>query len=273
MLFLKHRAGLILGFAAAACAQSFEAASVKPAATPGGLFSMTGGPGTNDPGRITYSRVPLRIVMLTAYDVANYQLTGPDWLNTLRFDITAKIAEGATREQFRAMLRNLLETRFRMALHRESREMAIYTLVPASKGVKIQPAAAPAPVGDSPAQMAKALPGVGPDGFPKLSIPSAGIVIETKDGVARLSAKEVSLAKLAENLTGRAGRPVVDRTGLAGVFTFALYFAPEGAERSDNPAPDLFAALQEQLGLRLEAGRGPVEYLVVDHAEKIPVEN
>ena len=268
MLLLKHIAGLALLTACPLCAQSFEAASVKPAPTTTGRFSMSGGPGTADPGRITYSNVPLRMVLLTAYDVRNYQLTGPDWLDTLRFDIAARIPAGATREQFQAMLRNLLEARFRMTLHRESKEMPVYVLLPAKKGIRLKPDTAQSPDGEI-----ATVAGEGPDGFPKVSLPSPGVVIETRDGVARITAKEVSMAKFADTLTARAGRPVIDRTGLAGNFSFVLYFTPEGAERSDSPEPDLFAALQEQLGLQLEARREPVELLVIDHADKIPTEN
>jgi uncharacterized protein (TIGR03435 family) len=267
MLLLKHVAAALLAFTAHA--QSFEVASVKPSATTGGLFKMTGGPGTSDPGRITYTNVPLRIVLLTAYDVRNYQLTGPDWLNTLRYDVTARLPEGATKEQLQAMLRNLLETRFRLTLHRESKEAPIYDLVVARKGPKIKPVTGRSQEG----AIASALPGVGADGFPKLRTPSPGLIIETKDGVARITAKEVTMLKFADMLTGQSHRPVFDRTGLAGTYDFNLYFTPEGAARSDSPDSDLFAALKEQLGLRLESRNGPVELLVIDHAEKTPVEN
>ncbi|MGO9258456.1 MAG: TIGR03435 family protein [Bryobacteraceae bacterium] len=272
MLLLEHvwagaAVGALLG--RLALGQTFEAASVKPVPPAGGRFSMSGGPGTNDPGRIRYTNVPLRIVLLRAYDVKNYQLLSPDWLNTLCFDITAKIPEGTTKEQFQSMLRSLLETRFRMTLHRESKELPIYELLVAKKGPRIKAVTAQS----TDEQLATALPGEGPDGFPKLSMPSSGVIIETKNGAARITANEVTLAKFAESLTGRAGRPVIDRTGLAGTYSFVVYFTPEVANASDSSEPDLFAALQEQLGLRLEPGKGPVELLVIDHAEKIPTEN
>jgi uncharacterized protein (TIGR03435 family) len=81
------------------------------------------------------------------------------------------------------------------------------------------------------------------------------------------------MAKFADFLTGQVGRPVLDRTGLAATYSFALYFTPQGAVAADDTQPGIFAALQEQLGLRLEAGRGPVELLIVDRAEKVPTEN
>ena len=274
MLLLKQTAlwTITVSLACAQTAESspaFEAASVKPSPLSGGGFHLSGGPGTNDPGRITYENVPLRIVLLTAYGVRNYQLTGPDWLNTLRFDIAAKLPEGVTEEQFRSMLRNLLEARFQMKLHRESKEMPVYALLPAKKGSKLKPAVVQSPEGE----IATALPGEGPDGFPKLRMPSPGIVIETKNGTARISGNQTSMAKFADFLSSRTGRPVIDETGLTGTFSFVLYFTPEGAVAADSPEPDIFSALEEQLGLKLEPRRAPVEFLVIDHAEKIPTEN
>jgi uncharacterized protein (TIGR03435 family) len=81
------------------------------------------------------------------------------------------------------------------------------------------------------------------------------------------------MAKFADFLTGQVGRPVVDRTGLTATYTFALYFTPAGAVAADDTQPGIFAGLQEQLGLKLEPGRGPVEMLIVDRAEKVPTGN
>jgi uncharacterized protein (TIGR03435 family) len=113
----------------------------------------------------------------------------------------------------------------------------------------------------------------GKDGFPALSLRAPGLVIETKGGRARMTAKEVPMTKLADLLSGQVGRPVVDMTGLAGNYSFVVYFTPEGPNSADGSEPSIFGALQEQLGLRLEARKGPVELLVIDHAEKVPTEN
>src|SRR4051812_689501 len=100
----------------------FEAASVRPAQTDArARSSMRGGPGTSDPGQITYTNVMLMSVLLRAYDVKTYQVTGPDWLSSRRYDITAKIPPGATKEQFNRMLQGLLVDRFHLALHHETR--------------------------------------------------------------------------------------------------------------------------------------------------------
>ena len=249
--------------------QSFEVASVKPSKSTGGRVTMTGGPGSSDPGRISYTNITLRRVLLTAYDAKNYQLPGPEWLDTARFDITAKIPEGATKEQFQAMLRDLLATRFKMTIHRESKELPIYALVVAKNGSKIKPKPQDgASTGDE--QVAGVQKDEGKDGFPVLSLPTAGLVIETRNGRARVTAKDVPLAKFADLLSGQVGRPVFNMTGLEGDYSFALYFTPESGDSSE---PFLFAAIQEQLGLKLEARKGPVELLVIDHIERIPTEN
>jgi uncharacterized protein (TIGR03435 family) len=99
---------------------------------------MNGGPGTGDPDRITCTNIMLRRVLLTAYEVRNYQIAGPDWLDSLRFDITAKVPDGATKEQFQSMLRNLLAARFKMTVHRESKELPIYALLTAKNGPKVK---------------------------------------------------------------------------------------------------------------------------------------
>jgi uncharacterized protein (TIGR03435 family) len=253
---------------------TFEVASVKPTNSVSGRFTMNGGPGTTDPGRISYTNIMLRRILLNAYDVKNYQLSGPEWLDTLRFDITAKIPEGATKEQFQLMLRKLLEDRFKMTTHRESKELPIYALVVAKNGPKIKAAAEDvASEKSDEQQLAVAQPGEGKDGFPALSLRAPALVIETKNGRARVTAKEIPMTKFADLLTGQVGRPVVDMTGLNGDYSFAVYFTPEGPNSGDASEPSIFGALQERLGLKLEARKGPVELLVIDHAEKVPTEN
>ena len=267
-----------VAMAAAALAQAtadhFEAASVKPSQSSGQRFSLSGGPGSSDPGRIVYSNTILRPILLNAFDVKNYQLTGPEWLDTLRFDITAKIPEGATKEQFQAMLRNLLVERFRMAMHRESKEMPIYALLPARGGPRIKPLDEPGgpakPIDEQAATVQRA---EGRDGFPVVSFKAPGVVIETKNGVARATAHEVPLTRFADFLSGRLGRPVVDTTGLGGKYSFEVYFTPDGPGAADGAEPDVFSAVQQQLGLRLEARKGAIELLVIDRAEKVPAEN
>jgi uncharacterized protein (TIGR03435 family) len=173
------------------------------------------------------------------------------------------------------MLRSLLETRFQMSLHREPKELAIYALLVAKNGPKIKPTAedgaTPAELGE--AQLATIQPAEGRDGFPTVSMRAPGLIIETKNGAARITAKAVPMTKLADFLSARVDRPVIDKTGLTGNYSFLVYFMPEGPNSGDGTEPSIFGAVQEQLGLRLEARKGPVELLVIDHAEKVPTEN
>jgi uncharacterized protein (TIGR03435 family) len=228
--------------------QTFEVASVKPSA--GGKVIIR-----NDPGRVSYSNVMLRLIILKAYDMKDYQLSGPDWLTTLRYDITAKVPESSN--DIPAMLRDLLTTRFQMKVHRETKEMPIYELTVSKNKLKSTSS------GDSEADVVGMKAKEGKDGFPVLALQPGALVIETRNGGGRISGKDVPISKLAELLSGQVGRPVFDRTGLAGNFSFVVYFSPD----------EIFAALQEQMGLKLQARKGPVEYLVIDQAEKVPTAN
>jgi uncharacterized protein (TIGR03435 family) len=254
---------------------TFEAASVSPAKSASGRFTMNGGPGTSDPGRISYTNIMLRRILLSAYEVRNYQISGPEWLDSLRFDITAKVPDRATKEEFQSMLRNLLATRFKMTTHRESKELPIYALLVAKNGPKVKATVGDGAVAGKPPedQLALIQKAEGKDGFPALSLPAPGLVIETKDGRARVTAKEMPLSKFADLLSGQLGSPVVDMTGLTGNYSFAVYFTPEDHNLDGNSDPSIFGALREQLGLRLEARKGPVELLVIDHADRIPTDN
>ncbi len=252
--------------------QDFEAASVKPApASNNGRFSMSGGPGTSDPGFLRYSNIPLKRVLILAFDAKPWQIIGPDWLNSLRFDISARVPEGTTKEQSVVMLRNLLTERFRMAVHREAKERSFYALVTEKNGPKLKSAAAE--TGDE-NSIATVKQNEGKDGFPVLTPGAPGLVIETRGGSARVSGFQADLSKLADFLATQLGRPVLDQTGLGGTFDFVVYYAVQNAAANDgSPYPGIFEALREQLGLRLEGRKGPVEMLMIDRVEKIPTEN
>jgi uncharacterized protein (TIGR03435 family) len=252
--------------------QSFDAASVRPG-PPGntGRFTMTGGPGTGDPGFLRYSNIPLKRVLMLAYEVKFWQISGPDWLNSLRFDISARVPEGTTKEQSLVMLRNLLTVRFHMTVHRETKELPIYTLAADKTGFKLRASGANSTEDDS---IATVKQDEGKDGFPVLAPGGPGLVVETRGGRARISAFKTDLSKLADFLSNQLGRPVFDQTGVTGDFDFVLYYTPENGTPDDtNPYPGIFNALREQLGLRLNATKGPVELLVIDRAEKVPSEN
>jgi uncharacterized protein (TIGR03435 family) len=311
------RAGLIVFAACAAFGQAatesptFEVASVKPAEpqTMGMMrVRMSGGPGTPDPGQLTYTNVSLKNVLTNAYNVKGYQLSGPKWLDTERFDITAKIPMGATKEQFQLMLQNLLAERFKLTLHHETKELPMYALVVGKGGSKLKESAEDDPAAPPPPPLPP--PGgdaagpvrlkVGADGTPQLppGMGKNGMMMMMTNGRMHLVANHRPIGALLEMLGNQLGRPVVDATDLKANYDFTLDFAPDGmngpmgmmpppppqheggpaaggpmAAAPDNAGPTIFTALQEQLGLKLEQRKGPMDLLVIDRLEKVPTEN
>lgn len=258
---------------ASAPAKTFEVISIKPAPPPpdGRLMIRMGG----DAGRIDYTNVTLRDVIRNAYKVKDRQISGPDWLTSERFNIAAKFPAGATKDDVPAMLQALLADRFKLACHKESKVMPVYALLPAKGGPKLQPATEPAEPGRGGMRMM-----MGPKGV-------------------HVSGK-MTMAQLAESLSNFNDRIVVDMTGLNGTYDIDMEFLPEGGpiglmrmgpppgggpgggpgaggegaqHREDADAPTLFTAIQEKLGLKLEAQKAPVDVYIIDHAEKVPSEN
>ena len=299
-------AGLVAFTSGAAFAQTaensptFEVASVKPAAPISGNMirvMMRGGPGGPDPGQITYTNVTLKNVLMNAYGVKGFQISGPGWLDSERYDIVAKLPRGATKAEFMVMLQNLLAERFKLTLHREKKDLPMYALGVGKNGPKLKES-----VEDPSTAAAMRQPTMGKDGFPVLP-PGAGgrgtTAMTLTNGGARMNAKGQTMDGLAEMLSNRVDLPVVDMTGLTGKYDYTLYFSPEGLGGMMLPgglppppppgeggpgtpmagapdaqsSPNLFTALQEQLGLKLEQRKGPVELLVIDHLEKAPIEN
>jgi uncharacterized protein (TIGR03435 family) len=215
----------------------FEVASIKPNTSENGRSSAKPGP-----TEIYLENTSLRKCIALAYNVSEDRdnaLSAPDWLNFERYDIAAKYPAGTPLEQVRVMLQNLLADRFKLKLHRESKEVPIYALVAAKNG-------------------------------PKLAASAPGTQGSISMSQGHLSGKAVPVAALADRLSGpvfQLGRPVMDRTGISGLYDFTLDWG------SDDSAPSLFTALQEQLGLRLEAQKGPVEVLVVDSIDRKPSPN
>jgi uncharacterized protein (TIGR03435 family) len=266
-------------------APAFEVASVKLNKTGSNSMSM-GSP----PGRFTATNMSLRMIIQNAYrDVVRLTsllVGGPGWMDSDRFDITAKLPDGAPPEQTVSMLQSLLADRFKLVVHKETRETQIYALVlarddgrlgPKLKRTTVDCAAINAARGQGPAAV--------PAGPPKLDEPPActtrmmGRPNAGGGGMTLVfGAGGTTMSNLATFVTPYVDRVVVDKTGLAGEFDFVLQFAPTGGP-STNPAGNaapvaveeglsVFTALQEQLGLKLEPQRGPVEYLVIDRVEQ-----
>jgi uncharacterized protein (TIGR03435 family) len=218
-----------------------------------------------------------------AYGVQSFEIVGgPAWLAVDRYDIVAKAPENAQPEQIRQMVRTLMADRFKLVLHRETRELPIYALVLARPDGRLGPQLKPSSTNCE--EVARTLNSAGrggaaPPAPPPQSgnRPTCGIRVNA-GATAILIAGGTPIGQLASNLSGAVNRTVVDRTGLTGGFDIDLTFTPDplmfqGAAPTDQPpGPSLFTALQEQLGLKIESTRGPVEVLVVDSAER-PTEN
>jgi uncharacterized protein (TIGR03435 family) len=264
---------------------TFEVATVKRNTSSPGNSLMRRLPG----GRLTATNMPVRPMITFAYELAQYQLVGgPSWISTDAFDIVAKmegdpapVAPGAgPPDPMRLALRDLLADRFKLKVHRETRQMDIYALVMAKPGGAPGPSLKPS-TADCAAQAAAARRGApppGPPGPPAPGAPFCGIF----GGPGRLRFGGLPASQLAQAFSGQAGRMVLDRTGLTGSWDFELNFAVEGrggpggagpdVPAADSNAPSFFTAIQEQLGLKLESTKGPVEVLVIDAIEK-PVDD
>jgi len=271
MLLLKH---LLLCLALQAPA--FEVASVKPVASRAVRSSVRGGPGSDDPGQISFASVTLMNVLLRAYAVKIYQVSGPDWLTSERYDVAAKIPPGTTKEQFNLMLQSLMAERFHLVLHHATKEFQGYELVTGKNGSKLKASESSGP--DAPEPTAP--PKTDADGFPQLDRPGL-VMMERLKGravVSFLTARSQPISALVEMLSREFRLPILDRTALAGRFDFKLEFAPQapGAVESDatgESGPNLLTAVQEQLGLKLEPRKIPLDVLIVNRADRVPTEN
>jgi uncharacterized protein (TIGR03435 family) len=248
---------------------TFEVASIKPSNPDGpGMIRLMPG------GGLTMTNIPLRAMITFAYDVRDFQVSGaPGWAGTERFDVTARAerssAEGPDepakmtdaqrktgRDQVAERLRALLADRFQLAVHRETKDQPIYALVVSKNGAKLKEVKEPGP--------------------------RQGMSMNR----GRLEGFAAPMEMLGTVLSNAMGRPVVDKTGLPGKYDFVLEWTPDpGADARaqgfgdgiTEPAPapggpTIFTALQEQLGLKLESQKGPVENIVIDRVEK-PSEN
>ena len=261
-MILRHTSLALLlmspGFAQQQPTLTFEVASIKPSNPDAKGSQIQFMPG----GGLRMTNVPLRSMITFAYDVRDFQLSGgPGWVGTERFDITARSdAESAkglediakmtdaqrrtVREQMGEKLSSLLADRFQLVVHKETKDQPIYALVVSKSGPKLQ------------------------------EVKEAGARQGMNMGRGRAQGFGASVEMLVQDLSSVMGRPVIDKTGLSGKYDFVLEWTPDMAATGDSApvGPTIFTALQEQLGLRLESQKGPVENIVIDRAEK-PSEN
>jgi uncharacterized protein (TIGR03435 family) len=261
---------------AAAPDYKYEVASIKPSKSDSGRWSAPAD------SFIGTGVTPLRLIQVAYKIVGGYGLSGgPNWLTSEHYDIDAKMdadvadAIAKLNKDDRAvarqkMLQALLAERFGLTVHRETRELPVYILIVAKSGPKLQEAKP----GDTYANGVK-LPG-GPMG--------PGTTTEASGGIFTIRAQGVSVAVIIPTLTGFVGLPVLDKTGLAGNYDFKLQWTREDSQLQtsaassssgqpppappDSAGPNLFTAIQQQLGLKLEPGKGPVEVIVIDHIER-----
>jgi uncharacterized protein (TIGR03435 family) len=257
---------------------TFEVASVRPNKTGDGRIMLGLQPG----GRFNATNVPLRMLLRQAFNVQEFQIVGgPDWMTSDRFDIVAKAPEGNfTADVMRPMLRSLLTERFKLVVHNETREMPIYALVKARDDGKLGPNLSPAAI-DCAAVM-RGRRGAPP---PAPTQPGQKMDCGFMIGPGRMNAGGMPMANLAQTLSPQVGRIVIDKTELTGTYDFELTYSPEGLGSAfpgggggpllngapvpaDPNAPNLFTALQEQLGLKLDSQRGQVDVFVIDSVEQ-----
>lgn len=238
----------------------FEVASLKP--------NTSGLPGYSVrvlQAGLTARNINLKRLIAIGYSVTDYQIFGSlPWLESAGFDLEAKSAGPTDLPHVRPMVQSLLDDRFQLKMHRETRELSIYSLTLAKSGGKpghglVESAAGPCgPVNaESPA-----------------SARTCGTVSAPP---GRITGQRGRISQLADRLSTLLGKTVVDKTGLTGIYDIELSYTPDpgmapqlpaGLPAPDVPGPSLFTAMQEQLGLKLTAGKGPVEVIVVDSAEK-----
>jgi uncharacterized protein (TIGR03435 family) len=224
-------------FAQAQTPPAFEAASIRR--------NLSGSQNTNiniSGGRLTVTNGSLKTLIRNAYGILSFQLDGePKWSDTEMYDIAATTgaSEKISPDQLKLLLQSLLADRFQLKVRWETRETSLYALIPARNGPKLQEC------------HESEDPGVNTRKTPE---------------IIHMKGTREPVSILASNLGNQLGRIVLDRTGLTGVYDWVLEWDP--GVTADATRPSLFTALQEQLGLKLEAQKGPMEMLVIDRVER-----
>lgn len=240
----------------------FEVATARPNKSGESGASLGPRPG----GRLNGINQTARNLIRNAFNVQPYQLIGgPDWMDSDRFDIVAKAAEAdldakgmLTLPQYMLRLQSLLEDRFKMVTHWETRELPVYALVVATPG-KLGPKLSPH-AGDCDRVRSGGPPS------PESPAVNCGTRMNMTPTSGKVTGIGISLDGFARNLSGGTGRYVINTTGLTGSYDLELEFTPD--QSADTSGPSLFTAMQEQLGLKLDSQRAPIEVLVIDRLER-----
>ncbi len=286
-----HRWVVFIALAPALFAQAapkrveFEVASVKPS-QPTGVQRVDIGVHI-DGAQVRCTALSLREYIRMAYQVKDFQVQGPEWLASDRFDIAAKLPDGGRRDQVREMVQSLLEDRFHIKVHHEQREFPVYALIVGKSGLKMKETAPP------PEGVGNTAVNVSASGAQQ------GVTINLGDGAVfsfgdeKIQGTRLTMVNTADLLARFMDRPVVDLTELKGRYDFTLPLSPEDYRamriRSalsagitlppqalrllDEASGDSLYAAIEKLGLKLEARKQPLDVLVVDHMERTPSEN
>jgi uncharacterized protein (TIGR03435 family) len=261
-------------------APSFEVASIKRHTGVGGAIFLDAG----EPGRYTSGNITAKMLIEFAYGIQDFQLSGgPGWIESEHFDIDAKIDE-ATANELRPlsydqqqkrkslMLQSLLADRFGLKITREPKELPVYVLVVAKSGSKLTEVPSPGPPNRS--QWSPPARGSGPP-----PLPPGGRRMSIGKGICTIDGDAEPLSQLTDMLSMETGRMVLDQTGMKGTYDFDLQFGVDSGPggmplpsaamgNGSDTAPSLFSAIQEQLGLRLESTKAPVQTIVIDHIEE-----
>jgi uncharacterized protein (TIGR03435 family) len=258
---MRAAAFLYALFAYESFAQTFEVATMKlhpPGSPEGTATTQTGGPGTGDPTRVTIINRTLHRLLIESYGLVGYQLKDPPDLDQVRYDVVAKVPPGATAQEVRVMMQNLLIERLQLKIRHEHQVVPVYALLIGKRGPKFKPSSEPI----DPANQG-------------MSRSSTGA------GLVKLAAVGQTIPQLVSALFQQTDHPIMDMTGLSGKYDYTLTFVSRRSNELSAMSPDarvadaptIFQAVQDQLGLKLEARKMPVDLVIVDSGHKIPVEN
>jgi uncharacterized protein (TIGR03435 family) len=240
---------------------AFEVVSITPRDN-----NQRPGPPRIDPGRVSYPNASLKFLIMRAYDVANYQLHGPSWLDEQNsFSFSAKIPDGAPEEQIPAMLQTMLAERFALKVHWESRVQPVFALVVGKGGPKLK-------------KSDLSIAANGANGRPTSSL-------DLHPDTGHFAFRTTTMSQSARYLSSQVGRPVLDMTEIQGLFDFDFETNPaelegirkmsaaEGLPLGDDSAYSSIFTGMQALGLKLESRKAPIKHLIIDSALRVPTEN